>query len=66
MHVVRAGSSIFVSCVKVINAVSESVLIFLKASFGHLFIILMPENLCLPAKYPLGSITIISKFKFLI
>jgi len=55
-----AGSSIFVSCVKVINAVLEFVLIFLKASFGHLFIISISENLCLAVKYPLGSIIIIS------
>ena len=59
----KAGSSIFGSWVNAIKAVLEFVSISLKASSGHLFITLMSGNLCFVAKYPLGSITVISKFK---
>jgi len=51
------------SCVKAINAEFSLVSISLKASSGHLFIIFKSGNLCSEAKYPLGSIIDISKFK---
>ena len=58
-----AGSSIFGSCVKAINAAFESIKTSLRASFGHLLITLTFGNRLAEAKYPRGSIIVILKFK---